>query len=108
MEGSSSTNSVLSFPKDIPVNIINCQEVFSCERSMAGEDKFFNLVIEQPIDFVSLSQNGFDVEKLFNNQYGGFQYMRFLNGPVYPTLVKDFWERCKFIIVEDFDKQLAE
>src|SRR6266487_3687555 len=64
------------------------------------------LVMEQPVDFDSLEKNQFDVLKFFSNHKGSFRYMNLLNGPIYPTLVKDFWIRSKVKTVEDYDKEL--
>jgi hypothetical protein len=32
--------------------------------------------------------------------------MKLLNGPIYPTIVKDFWIRSKVVTVEEYDKEL--
>jgi hypothetical protein len=71
------------------------------------EGKSLNLVMEQPVDFEGLRLNQHDIEKFFTDQDGGFRYMKLLNGPIYPTLVKDFWIRSKVVTVEDYDKELA-
>src|SRR6266487_818113 len=63
--------------------------------------------MEQPVDFEGLRLNQHDIEKFFTDQDGGFRYMKLLNGPIYPTLVKDFWIRSKVVAVEDYDKELA-
>jgi hypothetical protein len=102
---SSTSSSAFSFPKDIPINIINCKEMFSKEKSLDMDEKTFNMVMEQPVDFESLRLNEHDVESYFIDQDGGFRYMKLLNGPIYPTLVKDFWIRSKVLMVEEFDRE---
>jgi hypothetical protein len=101
-----STSSTFSFPKDIPINTINCTEMFNKEKSLDMKDKSFNMVMEQPVDFESLRLNKHDVEGFFIDQDGGYRYMKLLNGPIYPTLVKDFWIRSKVVTVEEYDKEL--
>src|SRR6266487_2358617 len=104
---SSVSTSEFSFPKDLPINIVNCTEVFCMEKSLEMKGKSFNLVMEQPVDFEGLRLNQHDIEKFFTDQDGGFRYMRVLNGPIYPTLVKDFWFRSKVVTVEDYVKELT-
>jgi hypothetical protein len=81
--------------------------MFSTDLSLKMEGKSLNLVMEQPVDFDSLEKNHFDVLKFFSNHKGSFRYMNLLNGPIYPTLVKDFWIRSKVRTVEDYHKELA-
>src|SRR6266516_6272421 len=101
------SESSFTFPKDFPINTIACKEMFSTDLSLKMEGKSFNLVMEQPVDFDSLEKNHFDVLKFFTNHKGSFRYMNLLNGPIYPTLVKDFWIRSKVKTVEDYNKELA-
>src|SRR6266487_892996 len=96
-----------TFPKNFPINTIACKEMFSTDLSLKMEGKSLNLVMEQPVDFDSLEKNQFDVLKFFSNHKGRFRYMNLLNGPIYPTLVKDFWIRSKVRTVEDYHKELA-
>src|SRR6266487_2485955 len=81
--------------------------MFSKEKSLNIKDKTFNMVMEQPVDFESLRLNKHDVESYFIDQDGGLRYMKLLNGPIYPTLVKDFWIKSKLMIVEDHDKEFT-
>src|SRR6266487_862114 len=103
---SSASDSMFTFPKNFPINTAACEEMFSTDLSLKMEGKSLNLVMEQPVDFDSLEKNHFDVLKLFSNHKGSFRYMNLLNGPIYPTLVKDFWIRSKVKTVEDYDKEL--
>jgi hypothetical protein len=104
---SSVSTSKFSFPNDLPINVVNCSELFRKEKSLEMKGKSFNLVMEQPVDFESLRLNQHDIEKFFNDQNGGFRYMRVLNGPIYPTLVKDFWLRSKVFTVKDYIEELT-
>jgi hypothetical protein len=72
------------------------------------EGKSLNLVMEQPVDFDSLEKNHFGVLKYFIERDGSFKYMELLNGPIYPSLVKDFWIRSKVKTVEDYNRELDE
>src|SRR6266487_1493436 len=109
METSTSSTSSASFlfPRDLAVNIINCSEFFSKERSLDMKGKSLNLVMEQPVDFESLKINQHNVEKFFSDQNGGGRYIKILNGPIYPTLVKDFWVRSKVVTLEDYNKEVG-
>src|SRR6266487_3677839 len=98
----SSSDSLFAFPKNFPINIIACEELFSTDLSLEMEGKSLNLVMEQPVDFDSLEKNHFDVLKFFIDHNGSFKYMELLNGPIYPTLVKDFWVKSKVKTVEDY------
>src|SRR6266487_5617109 len=80
--------------------------MFSKEKSLDMDEKTFNMVMEQPVDFESLRLNEHDVESYFIDQDGGFS-MKLLNGPIYPTLVKDFWIRSKVVTVEEFDREFT-
>ncbi|PNY16934.1 hypothetical protein L195_g013665 [Trifolium pratense] len=102
----SDSDSSFTFPKNFPINTAACKEMFSTDLSLKMEGKSLNLVMEQPVDFDSLEKNHFDVLKFFSNHKGSFRYMNLLNGPIYPTLVKDFWIRSKVKTVEDYDKEL--
>src|SRR6266487_584349 len=101
------SDSLFIFPKTFPINTIACKEMFSTDLSLKMEGKSLNLVMEQPVDFDSLEKNHFDVLKFFIDHNGSFRYMKLLNGPIYPTLVKDFWIISKVKTVEDYDKELA-
>src|SRR6266487_4054040 len=103
----SASDSLFTFLKNFPINTTACEEMFSTDLSLKIEGKSLNLVMEQPVDFDSLDKNHFDVLKFFTNQKGSFRYMKLLNGPIYPTLVKDFWIKSKVKTVEDYDKELA-
>ncbi|MCI98082.1 cullin-like protein, partial [Trifolium medium] len=46
------------------------------------------------VDFESLKGNDFDVEGLFIRQ-GCKRYFDMLNGPIYGTLVKEFWMKAQ-------------
>src|SRR6266496_1128828 len=100
------SDSSFTFPKDFPINTITCKEMFSTDLSLKMEGKSLNLVMEQPVDFDSLEKNQFDVLKFFSHHKGSFRYMNLLNGPIYPSLVKDFWIRNKVKTVEDYVKEL--
>src|SRR6266487_3105729 len=102
----SSSDSLFAFPKNFPINTTACEEMFSTNLSLEMEGKSLNLVMEQPMDFDSLEKNHFDVLKFFIDHNGSFRYMKLLNGPIYPTLVKDFWIRSKVKTVEDYNKEL--
>src|SRR6266487_754287 len=104
---SSVSSTEFSFPNDLPINVVNCSKLFSKEKSLEMKGKSFNLVTEQPVDFESLRLNQYDIEKFFNDQNGGFRYMRVLNGPIYLTLVKDFWLRSKVFTVKDYIEELT-
>ena len=103
----SSSDSLFAFSKNFPINTTACEEMFSTDLSLEMEGKSLNLVMEQPVDFDSLEKNHFEVLKFFIDHNGSFRYMKLLNGPIYPTLVKDFWIRSKVKTVEDYDKELA-
>src|SRR6266487_6863674 len=62
---SSASTTAFLFPKDLAVNIINCSELFSREKSLEMKGKSLNLVMEQPVDFESLRLNQHDMEKFF-------------------------------------------
>ncbi|MCI61552.1 hypothetical protein A2U01_0082809, partial [Trifolium medium] len=59
-------------------------------------------VIEQPVDFDSWKENGFDIQDLFFKQ-GWFSYFELLKGPVYPNLLKELW-----LSAEVFDEEEAQ
>jgi hypothetical protein len=50
--------------------------------------------MEQPVDFESLRVYKFDLKKYFQAQ-GWLEYLKMLNGVIYPTFVKDFWLRAE-------------
>src|SRR6266487_654272 len=107
MEAStSSSDSLFAFPKNFPINITACEEMFSADLSLEMEGKSLNLIMEQPVDFDSLEKNHFDVLKFFIDHNGSFRYMKLLNGPIYSTLVKDFWIRSRVKTVEDYNREL--
>src|SRR6266487_6003254 len=102
----STSDSLFTFPKNFPINTTACKEMFSTDLSLKMKGKSLNLVMEQPVDFDNLGKNHFDVLKFFIDHDGSFRYMKLLNGPIYHTLVKDFWIRSKVKTVEDYNKEL--
>jgi hypothetical protein len=53
--------------------------------------------IEKAVDFECLRVNGMgEIKELFEKQ-GLSTFFDILNGPVYPTLVKDFWMKAEVI-----------
>lgn len=64
--------------------------------------------IEKAVDFESLRVNGMgDVKELLEIQRLNF-FFDILNGPVYPTLIKDFWMNAESITQGTFDKIQAD
>lgn len=95
------------------------QKYVELERTLFTPVDKLEVHCEMLVDFISLADNGFDIQNIVHFQ-GWVKYFDRLIGPVFPTLVKEFWIHAsaypkviissvmgtKLMITEDLIKQL--